>query len=203
MMRKIPALLVAFALAAPATALAQTVIEETSYTVGDPAAPLTVVEFLDFGCESCAEFANGTMPLVRERYIATGEVQWRAVPFVMGSFPNSTEAARAAYCAHQQDAFWPFHDVLFADRDTWMGARDPLEQLTAYARSLELDSEAFLACYDDRDTKRRVDRQNRAARRFRVRATPTFLVDGHPVLGALSFEQFSSVLDARLAEGGS
>ena len=172
-------------------------LDEVNYAQGDAAAPVVVVELLDFGCSACANFALETFPGIRDRYVNTGQVHWQVVPFVLGAFRHSKEAARAAVCADEQGAFWQMHDLLFAQRG-WSQSRNPTKPLAALAAELELDGEAFDSCYHSDEAKDRVERQTRAARRSRVRGTPTFLIDGEMVVGAPDAEQFNQLLDESL-----
>lgn len=171
---------------------------DVGYSQGEKSAPVLVVEFLDFGCPTCALFAQETYPTIRDRYVQSGQVRWQTVPFVLGGFRNSAEAARAAACADEQAAFWPMHDLLFAQRNSWAQTRDPDSSLLAFARDLGLDEEGFHQCYLSDDARKRVEDQTRVARRSRVRGTPTFLIDGEPALGALDVEEFSRRIEARL-----
>ncbi len=171
------------------------------FALGPAEASLVVIEFADFACSACAEFARDTWPEVRARYVDSGRVRWIVVPFKLG-FRNSDEGARAAYCAAEEERFWPMHDALFAERGAWVGERRPHDALAAIAASAGLDAALFARCYDDHDrTERAIDDANRAARAAGVRATPTFLIGGVPVQGALPVEAFAGLLDAALAGG--
>ena len=70
-------------------------IEGVGYAQGSDGARLEVVELLDSGCSVCAAFAAQSYPVLRDRYVLAGEVRWLAIPFVLGSFRRSSEAARA------------------------------------------------------------------------------------------------------------
>lgn len=184
---------------AQATASAQgSQIEGVGYTQGQDDAPVVVVEMLDFGCSVCAVFAAQTYPGLRERYVLTGKVRWKAIPFVLGPFPRSSEAARAAACAHDQGAFWPMHDLLFERRSAWTAVRSADSAFRALAGEIGMDEEAFGRCYESRDARKRVEEQTRAARRLRVRGTPTFVIGGEMVVGALDVDEFSRRIDALL-----
>ena len=174
-------------------------IEGVGYTQGRDDAPVQVVELLDFGCSVCAAFAAQTYPALRERYVVTGKVRWQAIPFVLGAFPRSSEAARAAACAHEQGAFWPMHDLLFERRGAWTAAKSADSAFLALAGELGLDEEVFSRCYDSKDARERVEKQTRAARRLRVRGTPTFVIGEEKVPGALALDEFSSRIEAVLS----
>src|SRR5690625_6346899 len=72
------------------------------YDLGDPCAPISIVEFSDFGCHFCRQFATETFPTLEREYIETGKVRWKYIPFVLGIFPNGDRAAIAGVCAAQQ-----------------------------------------------------------------------------------------------------
>jgi protein-disulfide isomerase len=166
------------------------------YDRGTLRAPVTVLEFADFGCRYCARFAAETYPALAEEFVRTGKVRWRYVPFVLGMFPNGDEAARAGHCAAAQGvgAFGRMHDRLFEDQVAWAGAGDPAAAFGALARGAGLDVARFSACYASDATSARVREANALAERLAVRSTPTFFVNGSRVEGALPVEQFRTVL---------
>ncbi|MFW6089523.1 MAG: DsbA family protein [Gemmatimonadota bacterium] len=185
----------------PASAQDRIVPAGIGYIQGDSAASVVVVEFGDFGCPACGEFARETLPALRDEFIHTGRVRWRFVPFELGAFPNGGEAARAAECAAEQDAFWAMHDRLYGDQGQWLDEGDPREIFVGYAADLGLDADAFERCYRDDAVEERIERAGEAARAARVRGTPTFFVDGRRVEGALPIGAFRELLTDAEAEG--
>lgn len=176
-------------------------VEALGYTQGSTTAPVTVVEFSDFGCPYCAQFAMEVHPELHREFVETGQVRWRFVPFVLGIFPNGDAAARAAECAGEQDRFWPMHDLLYQRQREWKGDASA-ELFVEYARTVGLDTERFRACVTSEQTAERIERNNQAAERAGVRATPSFLVNGRPVEGALPLEHFRMLLHWSGAAGG-
>jgi protein-disulfide isomerase len=175
-------------------------LRRIGYARGRADAPVTVYEFSDFGCPFCGTFARGTYPALHDEFVATGRVRWVYVPFVMGMFPNGEEAARAAECAAEQERFWPMHDLLFARQNEWKGSRRPAALFAGYARQLRLDGARYASCYREDRGARRTLTHNRAADAVGIRATPSFLVGGRLVEGALPAAQFRQLLAA--ATGG-
>lgn len=171
------------------------------HTLGDPGAPVTVVEYADFACSACAEFSAETWPRVRTELVETGRISWRLVPFALG-FRHGGRAARAAECAGDQGAFWPMHDRLFRTQGTWMSKRNPEEHFRDLAREAGLDPDLFQRCVDDDIPEDRIDAANEEARDRGVRATPTFLVNGRPVLGAVDFPMFLLAVEEAEKEAG-
>jgi protein-disulfide isomerase len=172
------------------------------YARGSEDAPVTVIEFSDFGCPFCASFSSRTYPELHEEYVATGQVRWVFVPFVMGTFPNGELAARTAECAAEQDRFWEMKEQLYAGQDAWKSAsrRQAPRVFTGFADDAGLEPEAFSACFADNPVAGRIAVHNRAADAMRIRATPSFLVNGRLVEGALPIAQFRMALDRMLED---
>jgi protein-disulfide isomerase len=183
--------------AAPADG--QVDLRSVGYDLGSADAPVVVVEFSDFGCSFCAMFARGTFPELHEEFVETGKVRWKYVPFVMGMFPNGDEAARAAECAGEQGKFWEMHDLLYAHQGEWRRGRDAAGFFASLAAQAELDRGKFASCYREDRRADRTRAANQAARAGGIRATPTFLIDGRRVEGALPAETFRQLLSAAVA----
>jgi protein-disulfide isomerase len=172
------------------------------YARGSADAPVTVIEFSDFGCPFCASFSTRTYPDLHEEYVATGQVRWVFVPFVMGTFPNGELAARTAECAADQDRFWEMKERLYAGQDDWKSAsrRQAPRVFAGFADDVGLDGDAFAACFADNPVAGRIAVHNRAADAMRIRATPSFLVNGQLLEGALPITQFRMALDRMVDE---
>ena len=165
------------------------------YTRGAEDAPVVVYEFSDFGCPYCSIFAKRSYPELHAEFVDTGLVRWTYVPFVMGMFPNGAEAARTAECAAEQDNFWEMHDRLYDNPNEWKGSNDPYAVFQSYADGLGLDANQFASCYQEDRQGARTEINNRAAAALRVRATPSFFINGRLVEGALPLGQFRRVLE--------
>jgi protein-disulfide isomerase len=164
------------------------------YDLGDPSAPVTVVEFSDFGCPFCAMYASQTFPVLQREFIETGKVFYKYVPFVMGTFPNGDQAARAAECAGEQGAFWAMHDRLYSGQRDWKGRRNAEPLFRDYAASAKLDAARFASCFRGDRRAAHLSRNNHAAARLGIRATPTFFINGQLAEGALPLDVFKKVL---------
>ena len=159
-------------------------------------APVWIVELADFGCGYCAKFAAETMPTLDSLYTKPGKAYWRFVPFVLGMFPNSREAAIAGVCAAQQGRFWPMHDRLYRNRKAWMGSRSPVPLLARYAAETGVDAAKYGQCVRGKAAAAEVARNDALAQALLVRGTPTFVINGEVVPGALPTEVFVKGLDA-------
>lgn len=186
---------------AAAEAVPDVPLDELFHEMAGPEARVTVVEFSDFGCKYCGQFHRETLPSLRRDYVATGKVRWRVVPFVLGIFPNGTEAMRAATCAAEQgeEAFWALHDTLFARQSEWLETPYPDQLFRSFAVLAGAEGDTFTACYDGSRSYDRVSAARALATRTGVRSTPTFFVEGQMVQGALPASEFRKLLDAALA----
>lgn len=157
---------------------------ESQPMVGDPEAPVTVVEFGDFKCPYCAIFAEQIYPGLKDAYIDTGKVRFYFINFAFLG-PDSFTAAAAGEAIYDQDpeAFWAFYEELYArqgpETQQW-ATRDFLVDL-AREVAPHLDFEALERAIEDRAYQQRVQDDIQIARRLGVSGVPTLFVNGERV----------------------
>lgn len=193
---------VAVVLATGSTAPSEQVRTSGAPSLGDPDAPVVIVEYADFQCPFCGAFAREVKPQLEAAYVATGEVrfEWRDFAW-MG--PESTAAAGAARCAAEQGRFWEYHDRLYAAPVAPNSGTFGRERLLANASEVGLDAAAFGACLDDRRHHAAIEADTAAAAGLGLTGTPTFVIGDQRIVGAQPFEIFAQAIDAALAaEGG-
>ena len=109
-------------------------------------------------------------------------------------------AAEAAECANEQDQFWPYHDTLFLNqKGENQSAFDDLV-LKNFASLLGLDEAAFNDCLDSDRYRTQLETERREAEARDVKSTPTFIINGQLINGAIPFEQFQSIIESELAK---
>ena len=157
-------------------------------TMGDPNAPVTIVDFSDFGCSHCATFAETTAEQIVENYVATGDVrfEFRSVGALLNN-PNTTLAAEAAYCAADQNMFWEYHDILFANQFTLFSnpSTEIGNYLSEFANHLEMDVDTFESCLETGKHKEQVSQDEIDALEGGINSTPSFLINGVLFVGNL------------------
>ena len=166
-------------------------------TDGDPSigpedAPVTIVEFSDYQCPYCASWYQQTFDRLIANYPGQIRFVYRDLPLPM--HPEAIPAAEAANCAGEQGAYWKFHDALFSGQ--YDLGRAAYEQ---YAADLGLEPAAFTACLDDHRTQDEVRADAADATRLGLTGTPSFVINGRILIGALPFEDFKAIIDEELA----
>lgn len=178
-------------------------IEEERVSVsleGDPSmgnsnAKVTIVEFGDFECPFCKRFSDETLPLLREEYIYTGKVRHVFKDFPMVFHPKAQLAAEAAECAHEQGAFWEFHDSLYENQNR-LGNSLYLE----ISRNIGLDVQRFTECFTSREYQWEVVGDYNEGLDAGITGTPGFLINGQLLIGAHPFLNFKQLIEAELSK---
>ena len=168
------------------------------YDRGSSSAPVVMIDLSDFACPYCAEFSKETYPAIEKEYVKTGKLFFKYVPFLVGSFPHSDEATRATECAADQGGFWPMMNLVYQGQREWRKGGDPYPLLSRMASTAGLDTARFGVCFSSKETDARTARATKAASELGVRVTPSFLVNGRPIQGALPLADFRKVIDAAL-----
>lgn len=188
------ALIVAAGLGAPPAAALDLEAALADRVLGDPDAPVTVLEYASYTCPHCAALHREAMPEIKKRYIETGKAK-----LVFRDFPLDGIAARAGMLARCLPAsrFYPFVDVLFSNQDQWARASDPVEALGRLARLAGLSGSEIDACLKsepllDGIIKIRMEGQEK----YGVEATPTLVINGKPYRGATSVDAVASAIDS-------
>lgn len=176
-------------LAEPVFALA---LDDGSSPARGPAkAAVTIVEFSDFECSFCREVQPALKQIV-ETYAKEVRLVFKHLP--LEGHRNSLPAARAAYCAGEQDRFWQFHDALFAAGDL-----SPPGLFDRIAVELGLGIERFRACVSSEQSRAAVVRDIETARSLRIDSTPSFLINGKLFKGAPAFAELQKIIQRELA----
>jgi protein-disulfide isomerase len=176
--------------------------------MGDPNAPVKIEEFSDFQCPYCDLFWRDMEQKIVDVYVKTGKVYfiYRSAGEFIGR--ESRRSAEAAYCAGDQGKFWEYHDILFTNQNGENQGAFVDRRLVAFAQSLDLDMNAFESCFNSGKYSDMVTKDGVDSRQAGVSATPSFVINGKLVEGALPFDDptaqddFKREIDAALAAAG-
>jgi protein-disulfide isomerase len=180
-------------------------VQSEGYVIGIPSAPVEVIEFADFECPACAQFATLHEPDVRSRLVQTGQIRLRFLdlPLVEIGHRNSPTASLAAACANEQGKFWEMHDAIFAVQDRWatQATDNPRRVIDPLARQVGLDVRRYEECMSSRRYLANIQAHRQAAQRYKVQSTPSFVIGGRVYSGSLPYDEFKRYVDQARAAG--
>jgi protein-disulfide isomerase len=179
-------------------------VQSEGYVMGSPTAPVEVIEFGDFECPVCSQFATLTEPDVRTRLVNTGQTRFRYIDFPLEMHKNTWNASRAAACADEQGRFWEMHDALYQSQDRWNGeaTSNPDKFLKSLAKQVGLKQDQFDQCVDTKKYQAKIQAHRKIAIDRRVDRTPTFFIGSTSFAGSLGYDQFKHAVDSAIAASG-
>jgi protein-disulfide isomerase len=180
------------ALLPPVTEPVVPVSTDDDPSIGSATAPVTIIEFSDFQCPYCRESVSVLKEVLRE-YGNKVRLVYRDYPAPQ-SCPCRTSGG-GAECAAAQNKFWEYHDPLFEQQ--YPGSGWDFELL---ARQASLDVTVFSRCLNAHDFAAEVNGDLQDALKLGVSSTPTFFINGRPLVGGRSFEEFKFLIDKALTE---
>ena len=173
-------------------------IQTSGQTMGDPNAPVKVVEWANYQCPYCDQFWTSFEPTLIQNYISTGKVYFEYKDLTFG-WQESIDASEAAVCADNQGKFWQYHDTLFKNQEAENSGGFSRSRLKKMAEQLGLDMTKFNQCFDGHQPSAQVKASDTEAANLGINSTPTFFVNGQKVnfTGAGSVQ---AAIDAALAK---
>ena len=176
--------------------------DNASPILGNPNAPITMVEFGDYQCTFCSKFFHETENSIITNYIKTGKVKILFKDYIILG-QDSINAANAAHCANDQKLFWEYHSMLY---NNWAGENTgwaDLAHLHEFANTLGLDMDVFSTCMSDLKWNELVNLSSIDGQKLGVSGTPTFFVidqnnDVIKIVGAQHYDVFKQIFDSVL-----
>ena len=186
----------------PAKITMDTFVLNGSPILGDPNAPITLVEFGDYQCHYCNVFFQSIEKEIIKNYVETGKVKIIFKDYnIIG--PDSINASHGAHCANEQELFWEYHDILYSK---WTGENNGWASptnLTMFAESIDADMDKWTECMNAKKYSKIIMDSNNDAKSLELTGTPAFFVINSNVgvsklFGAQPFEVFQKIFDAEL-----
>lgn len=186
----------------PAKITAATFMENGSPILGDPNAPITLIEFGDYQCYFCNQFFHTTEDELFKNYVETGKVKVIFKDYTIIG-PDSITAAHAAHCADEQGQFWKYHDTLY---NNWNGENNgwaSSENLLRFASDIGLNTDQFSQCMIDSKHTPIIVNSNQDAKDLGLTGTPAFFVIGPDnkvtkIGGAQPYDVFERIFNSEL-----
>ena len=171
--------------------------------LGPENAKVTIIEFSDFQCPFCRSFWRETLSQLKSQYIDAGE----SVKFVYRDFPLNSihplaqKYAEAAQCAADQGKYWRMHDKIFEEQDK-LGQGTisvyGISDVKRWAGEVGLNGGEFGQCLDSGKYAEEVGTDFNDGRKAGVGGTPTFFINGIPLVGSQPIESFKAIIDEEL-----
>lgn len=169
--------------------------EDPAATMGDPNAPVVMVEFTDYQCPYCEKYVSQSFPGIKEKYIDTGKVYYIIRDLPLGFHQNAEKAAVAARCAGKEDKYSEMHDLLFEGQSDWEKMSDPTETFVEYGKEIGVD---VASCLSDDSIAKAVKDDSKLAQSVGATGTPTFFINGKVLIGAQPLSSFEGMIEAEL-----
>lgn len=171
--------------------------------LGNPDAPVTLVEYADYQCPFCGAFSKEIMPQVINDFVKTGKIkiEFKDLPFLDSAqgYGESDMAAEAAACAADQGKFWQMHDTIFANQNGENQGAYSKDRLKKMAELAGLDTGKFNTCFDDRAHKDDVKAMQDEAVAAGVTSTPTLMINGTKITYTGRYSDLKASLEEILA----
>ena len=180
-----------------------TFFNNASPVLGNPNAPITLIEFGDYQCHFCNVHFHNTQNKLLENYIITGDVNFIFKDFVIIG-PDSFNAAHAAHCANEDQKYWEYHHILYSN---WTGENNgwaSKQNLEKYADAIKIDIQKFSECMNSNRYSDIINQSNNDANILGITGTPAFFIVDNTndrvdaLQGAQPYEIFEKVIDSIL-----
>jgi protein-disulfide isomerase len=171
-------------------------IQPTDHVLGDPKAPITMIEYASFTCPHCAHFATQVLPEVKKKWIDSGKVK-----LIYRDFPLDQTALAAAALAHcaGPERYFSMIEVLFETQSNWARADDPIAALKQLGKLGGLSDESMNACFaDEKLTNGILQGRLAGQNEYKIGSTPTFIIDGKAYPGSRDVDEFAKLIDPLL-----
>lgn len=172
--------------------------------LGDPDAPVLVEVWEDFQCPACKHFTEDVESRIIENYVSNGKIRYvfHQFPFLDDRVASkeSDQAANASQCAAEQERFWDYHDILFANWNSENAGAFSDNRLVAYAETLSLDINQFKTCFQENRYKEKIDEDLTAGKSAGVTGTPSVFVNGEILTPGYvpTYEQIAEAIEQEL-----
>jgi len=164
-------------------------VQPTDHVLGDPKAPITLIEYASFTCPHCAHFHVKILPELKKKWIDTGKVK-----LVYRDFPLDQVAAKAAQIAEcaGNDRYFGVIDLIFRGQEQWAAASDPLAELAKPLRIAGMGEKEIKECLANEAKANEVIADYKGGEALGVNSTPTLFIDGQLYRGARSVEELDA-----------
>ena len=167
-------------------------------TIGNPKAPVAMVEYGDYQCDYCKIYKEEIFPIIKKNYIDTGKINYTFKDFPLLTHENSKIAAFGANCADEQGAYWEMHDILFHRQEEWIKNSDPIPSFIGYINLLQLDEKKFKDCMKSEKYAIKVANDIQEGEALKIKGTPTFYINKTKISGIHTYDIYRETIEKEL-----
>jgi len=160
------------------------------FILGDPSAPVTIIEYSSHLCGACSIFHETTLPLIIENYVKIGKVK------VIPRLVSHPALSIAVLCAQEQEAFWETNEYIFKNIETIQ----TIDDIKAIASILKLNQESFNECFESDKYKDLIMKWFEQGEADGAESTPTFLINGEIIVGVQPYAIFENMIEQALSQ---
>jgi protein-disulfide isomerase len=165
-------------------------VQPGDHVMGDPKAPITMIEYASLTCPHCAHFNTTELPQIEDKWVKTGKVKLIYRDFPLDQI--ATKAAQLAECAGN-DKYFAVLDMIFRGQGTWAVAQDPIAELSKSLRIAGMGDNEVKACLANDAVATGVINDYRGGETLGVNSTPTIFINGEQFKGARTMEEFDAL----------
>ena len=167
-------------------------------TTGPADAKVTIVEYTDFQCPFCSR-ANATVEQLLKDYEGKIKIVYKSLPLNIHNWAEDAAVAGACVSEQSNDAFWTYVHYFFANQST-LTKETLKDKVLGMAAENKLDADKLKVCIEGRATLAKVQADAKEAQSLGFNSTPSFVVNGRPLIGAVPIDQFKQAIDEALAQ---
>lgn len=182
-------------------------VDANKLIIGNPNAPITIVEYADYKCPECGKFFAGVGADIRRDYVDTGKINIEFRPFPLFG-QDGAKALAGSYCANEQGKFTQYHDALFSfmwnnyfKNGDYQKAIDPVltdSTMTVLLQDIGMDKSAYDACLNSEKTMQLFEANSLQSANDEVQGTPTVIIGGEKIVGNQPYDVYKTLLDIQL-----
>ncbi|SCA57385.1 DsbA oxidoreductase (fragment) [Candidatus Terasakiella magnetica] len=195
-MKKIARFIALTVALATASFTAKAEVQYTEQVIGDPNAPVTMIEYASYTCSHCADFHSKTLPQIKKDFIETGKVK-----VIFRDFPFERVGATAAMLSRCVDPqrFAGFSDLLMKQQQQWVSQTNPLAGLFKLAKLAGMSQDKIDSCLANEKLLDKIIAVRKEAMDVHgFNSTPSFLINGEKVVGGGEYTKFKNIIESKL-----
>lgn len=166
--------------------------------LGNKNAKVQITEYTDFECPFCRDYYKTVFSGLMLKYIEDQKIGYTFKDYPLQQYENNIDASLTAYCAAEQNYFWPMHSKLFEEQQSWEGREDATTVFKNFAQELELDMNLFNDCHKSQKYIRTIQENITTATSLNLKVTPTIFVNEIMIEGLQSSDYYKQIIDAEI-----